>query len=89
MSRQLLYLDNLVYIANHLKYNNKKRWSSVGLLDAKCPKCNNKAQVSDDMTTIQCKNCGYSDNYENYMEIMKSKAENMADNYQFRGNVWS
>jgi predicted nucleic-acid-binding Zn-ribbon protein len=39
------------------------------------------------MSTIKCKNCGYSDNYENYMEIMKSKAENMADNYQFRGNV--
>lgn len=89
MSGQLLYWDNLVYRANHLKYNNKKRWSSVGLLDAKCAKCNNKAQVSDDMSTIKCKNCGYSDNYENYMEIMKSKAENMADNYEFRGNVWS
>lgn len=87
MSGQLLYWDNLVYRANHLKYINKKRRSSVGLLDAKCPKCNNKAQVSDDMSTIRCKNCGYSDNYENYMEIMKSKAENMADNYQFRGNV--
>ena len=87
MSRQLLYWDNLGYRASHLKYNNKKRLSSVCLLDAKCPKCNNKAQVSDDMNTIHCKNCGYSDNYENYMEIMKSKAENMADNYQFRGNV--
>ncbi|HXV87933.1 MAG TPA: zinc-domain-containing protein [Nitrososphaeraceae archaeon] len=57
------------------------------MLDAKCAKCNNKAQVSDDMSTILCKNCGYSDNYENYMEIMKSKAENMADNYQFSDNV--
>ena len=57
------------------------------MLDAKCPKCNNKAQVSDDIDAIECKNCGYCDNYENYMEIMKSKAENMADNYQFKGNV--
>ncbi len=87
MSGQLLYWDNLIYRVNHLKYNNKKRLSSVGLLDAKCAKCNNKAQVSDDMSTIQCKNCGYSDNYENYMEVMKSKAENMADNYQLGGNV--
>lgn len=87
MSRQLLYWDNRIYRSNHRKYNNKKRLSSVGLLDAKCPKCNNKAQVSDDMTAIECKNCGYSDNYENYLEIMKSKAENMADNFQFKGNV--
>lgn len=87
MSRQLLYWDSRNYRSNRLKYNNKKRLSSVDLLDAKCPKCNNKAQVSDDMSTIECKNCGYSDNYENYLEIMKSKAENMADNYQFKGNV--
>ena len=57
------------------------------MLDAKCPKCNNKAQVSHDMMAIECKNCGYSDNYENYLEIMQSKAENMADNFQFKGNV--
>jgi predicted nucleic-acid-binding Zn-ribbon protein len=48
--------------------------------------CNSKAEVSDDMTTVDCKSCGYSDNYENYIEIMKSKAENMADNFQFDGN---
>lgn len=59
------------------------------MLDAKCPQCNDKAQVSDDMTTIQCKKCGYSDSYQNYIEKMKTKAENMADNFQFRGNVWS
>jgi len=57
------------------------------LLDAKCPQCDDKAQVSDDMTTIQCKKCGYSDSYQNYIEKMKTKAENMADNFQFRGNV--
>ena len=59
----------------------------VGLLDAKCPKCDNKAQVDDDATRVECKNCGYIDNYENYIETMKSKAENMADNYQFKGNL--
>lgn len=56
------------------------------MLDAKCPKCDNKAQVNDDLTTVECKNCGYSDDYENYINMMKSKAENMADNYQFKGN---
>ena len=60
----------------------------MDLLAAKCPRCNSKAEVSDDMTTVDCKNCGYSDNYESYIEIMKSKAENMADNFQFDGNGW-
>ena len=58
------------------------------MLAAKCPKCNSKAEVSDDMTVVDCKSCGYSDNYENYIDIMKSKAENMADNFQFDGNGW-
>lgn len=57
------------------------------MLDAKCPKCDNKAQVDDDVTKVECKHCGYTDNYENYIEIMKSKAENMADNYQFKGGL--
>jgi ribosomal protein S27AE len=59
----------------------------VGLLDAKCPKCDNRAQVDDDAKRVECKKCGYIDNYENYIETMKSKAENMADNYQFKGNL--
>ena len=57
------------------------------MLDAKCPKCNDKAQVSEDMTTINCKNCGYSESYQNYIEEMKIKAENMADNFEFRGSI--
>lgn len=57
------------------------------MLYAKCPKCDNKAQVDDDVMKVECKHCGYSDNYENYIEIMKSKAENMADNYQFKGGL--
>ena len=57
------------------------------MLDAKCPQCNDKAQVSEDMTTINCKNCGYSDSYESYIEKMKVKAENMADNFEFRGSI--
>ena len=57
------------------------------MLDAKCPKCDNRAQVDDDVTRVECKNCGYTDIYENYIETMNSKAENMADNYQFKGNL--
>jgi predicted nucleic-acid-binding Zn-ribbon protein len=56
------------------------------LLAAKCSNCDNKAEVNDDMTIVECKNCGYSDSYENYIKIMKSKAENMADNFQFEGS---
>jgi hypothetical protein len=39
------------------------------------------------MKSIKCKKCGYSDSYQDYIEKMKTKAENMADNFQFRGNV--
>ena len=60
----------------------------MDLLAARCPKCNSKAEVSDDMMVVACKSCGYSDSYENYIGIMKSKAENMADNFQFDGNGW-
>jgi predicted nucleic-acid-binding Zn-ribbon protein len=56
-------------------------------LDAKCPECNERAQVNDVMTTIKCEKCGYSDSYQNYIEKMKTNAENLADNFQFKGNV--
>lgn len=56
------------------------------LLDAKCPKCDNKAQVNNDLTIVKCEYCGYTDNYENYINMMKTIAENLADNFQFRGN---
>ena len=57
------------------------------MIDAKCPKCSNRARVNDDMTNVECKYCGYSDSYENYLEVMQTRAENMSDNFQFKGNI--
>lgn len=52
------------------------------LLEAKCPECGKKAEVDDEMSTVQCRNCGFSASYEDYIEIMKGKAVDISDNYQ-------
>ena len=52
------------------------------VLEAKCPECGRRAEVDDDMTEVQCKQCGFHALYEEYIEIMKGKAVNMADDFQ-------
>jgi tRNA(Ile2) C34 agmatinyltransferase TiaS len=52
------------------------------MLEAKCPECGKKAEVSEDMSEVKCKRCGFSASYDNYIEIMKGKAADIADNYQ-------
>jgi DNA-directed RNA polymerase subunit RPC12/RpoP len=51
-------------------------------LEAKCPECGRRAEVDDDMTEVKCKQCGFHALYEEYIEIMKGKAVNMADDFQ-------
>jgi Zn ribbon nucleic-acid-binding protein len=52
------------------------------MLEAKCPHCLNRAEVDDDLSFVECKNCDYHDTYENYIESMRDKAENMANDFQ-------
>jgi DNA-directed RNA polymerase subunit RPC12/RpoP len=52
------------------------------VLEAKCPECGRRAEVDDDMTEVKCKQCGFHALYEEYIEIMKGKAVNMADDFQ-------
>jgi len=52
------------------------------MLEAKCPECNKKAEVNDDMSEVKCMHCGFSASYDDYIEIMKGKAVDIADNYQ-------
>jgi DNA-directed RNA polymerase subunit RPC12/RpoP len=52
------------------------------VLEAKCPECGRRAEVDDDMTEVKCKQCGFRALYEEYIEIMKGKAVNMADDFQ-------
>lgn len=50
-------------------------------LEAKCPECNRKAQVDNDMSEVKCGYCGFHTVYDTYIEIMKNKAVNMADEF--------
>ena len=51
-------------------------------IEAKCPNCNNKALVNEDMTEVNCGACGFTSSYEDYLEIMKAKAVQMANDLQ-------
>jgi ribosomal protein L37AE/L43A len=52
------------------------------VLEAKCPRCTRKAEVNDEMTEIKCKCCGFQISYDQYIEIMKSRATSMANDIQ-------
>jgi DNA-directed RNA polymerase subunit RPC12/RpoP len=51
-------------------------------IEAKCPNCNNKALVNEDMTEVNCKACSFTSSYEDYLETMKTKAVQMASDLQ-------
>ena len=55
------------------------------MLEAKCPKCDKKAEVNDEMTEVTCSYCLTKISYEGYLEIMKEKALNMGIEFQ---NNW-
>ena len=52
------------------------------MLEAKCPRCGKKAEVDEDMTEVKCKHCSFAAVYDEYIEIMKGKASDIADNFQ-------
>jgi hypothetical protein len=51
-------------------------------IEAKCPNCSYKATVDENLTRVSCRACGFTASYEDYLEIMKSKAVQMADDLQ-------
>lgn len=51
-------------------------------IEAKCPNCGHKAVVDENMTEVNCRSCSFNSSYEEYIEIMKSKALQMADDIQ-------
>jgi hypothetical protein len=55
-------------------------------IEAKCPNCAHKAVVDESMTEVNCRSCSFTSSYEEYIEIMKSKALQMADDIQMN---WS
>ncbi|HEY6883181.1 MAG TPA: zinc-domain-containing protein [Nitrososphaeraceae archaeon] len=52
------------------------------VLEAKCPQCDKRAEVNDDMSRVECKYCGFGLLYDEYIEVMKGKAVTMADDFQ-------
>lgn len=52
------------------------------MLEAKCYKCDKKAEVNDEMTEVNCSHCLAKISYEEYIEIMKEKALNMGIEFQ-------
>ncbi len=50
-------------------------------MDARCPKCEKVAVLSDDIKNIKCLHCGFEALYDEYIEIMKENAVNMASDY--------
>jgi hypothetical protein len=51
------------------------------MLEAKCYKCDKKAEVNDEMTEVNCSFCLAKISYEDYLEIMKEKALNMSTEF--------
>jgi phage FluMu protein Com len=54
----------------------------TAMLEAKCPRCSKKAEVSDEMTVVRCRHCTFVASYDDYIEIMKGKAVDIGDNFQ-------
>ena len=50
-------------------------------MDAKCPKCEKVAILNDDVTKVNCPHCNFEASYDEYLEIMKQEAINMAADY--------
>jgi hypothetical protein len=54
----------------------------TAMLEAKCPRCSKKAEVNDKMTEVKCRHCAFIASYDDYIEIMKGKAVDFADDFQ-------
>ena len=50
-------------------------------MDAKCPKCDQVAATDDEFTKVTCSYCKFESTYDEYIEIMKDNALNMAADY--------
>lgn len=54
----------------------------VSIMDARCVNCNKRADYNIEKNKIKCQNCGLEIDYDEYLEQMKEKATNLADNFQ-------
>ncbi|HEX5358503.1 MAG TPA: zinc-domain-containing protein [Candidatus Nitrosotalea sp.] len=52
-------------------------------MDAKCPKCDKVATLDDEATNVKCPHCGFEAKYEDYLDMMREKVGQLAENFQF------
>ena len=50
-------------------------------MDAKCPECEKVAILDEKITKVVCPHCNFEAKYDDYLEIMKDQAINMAADY--------
>ena len=50
-------------------------------MDAKCPKCDQVANIDEELTKVTCPHCKFKSTYDEYIEMMKDNAINMAADY--------
>ncbi|MEE8132440.1 MAG: zinc-domain-containing protein [Nitrososphaerales archaeon] len=49
---------------------------------AKCPKCERRAGVNEEMSKIRCEFCDYEDTFDEYMKKMKERVGSIISDYQ-------
>ena len=52
-------------------------------MDAKCPECDKVAILDDEVTIVKCPYCGFEAKYDDYLNLMKQKVGELAENFQF------
>ena len=52
-------------------------------MDAKCPECDKVAILDDEITIVKCPHCGFEATYDDYLNLMRQKVGDMAENFQF------
>ena len=50
-------------------------------MDAKCPECEKKAKVNEEMTEAKCEFCGYEDTFDGYMKKMEERVGSIVSEY--------
>jgi len=50
------------------------------VIRARCPECGGDAEMDDGATRIECA-CGYSSGYDEYIESMRGRAQDISSDY--------
>jgi len=51
-------------------------------MDAKCPNCEHRAKVNEEMSKVKCEFCGYEDTFDEYMKKMEERVSGIVSDYQ-------